>query len=428
MKTIVIGGGILGLVAAWKLASNGVEVIVLEKDEEPGGLCRGFSLGERTVERYHHFVTAADLQLIRLMKELSLLDSLHWATAKTANLAQEGLIPLNSAFDLLKYPGIPMKEKLRFGFAISLLTRFSDWRAFEKVSIVDWIKQKGGPAIYEILWKRLFETKFGEKADEIPVSWFWARLRRRMSKKVKGQDVFGIVNGSMKIVIDGLVLEIENAGGRVVTGTAVRTIEQKEEIFSVATDQGEKLQAKKVVFTAPLHTLIETVPQLSDQYKERCRSIEYSGIVNAVFELRRPLSKYFWINVTGRDLPFSGIIETTRLFEKTQNHLIYLPQYLPSSHFLFGENEEKILDKYQLALLESFLGLKPDEIVSRHLFRERFADPYYSLNYSQKIVDHKTPIKGLYCFNTTQIYPITRSANSSILFGKKAAKSVMEDS
>lgn len=426
MRTIVIGGGILGLTAAQRLAQSGVEVTVLERDTDPGGLCSGFLLRDRYFEKYHHFVTTADSRLISLMTELSLFDSLEWAPAKTANLTKDALIPFNSPFDLIRYPGIPIKEKLRFGIAVSLLTRFIDWRPFEEISVVEWIIDKGGPAIYDKLWRRLFETKFGERAGEIPVSWFWARLRRRMSKKIKGKDVFGIINGSMKIVTDRLVSEIENRAGRVITGNAVRTIERTGDLLTVKTEQGDVFTADKVIFTASLDALVETVPSLPEKFITQCKAIEYSGIVNAVFELKRPLSEYFWINGTEGDLPFSGIIEITKLYEEPKTNLIYLPRYFSSDHLAFEENSEKILDDYQDGLLHTFPKLNPDEILSRHLFRERFADPYYSLNYSKKIVDHKTPIDGLFCYNTAQIYPITRSADSSVLFGENAAKAVLE--
>ena len=40
MRVIVVGGGIAGLGAAWRLREAGHEVVLLEKDAEPGGRCR----------------------------------------------------------------------------------------------------------------------------------------------------------------------------------------------------------------------------------------------------------------------------------------------------------------------------------------------------------------------------------------------------
>ncbi len=37
-KTIILGAGITGLTAAWKLAKNGYDIIVIEKENQVGGL------------------------------------------------------------------------------------------------------------------------------------------------------------------------------------------------------------------------------------------------------------------------------------------------------------------------------------------------------------------------------------------------------
>ena len=40
MRVIVVGAGIAGLGAAYRLREQGHEVVLLEKDAEPGGRCR----------------------------------------------------------------------------------------------------------------------------------------------------------------------------------------------------------------------------------------------------------------------------------------------------------------------------------------------------------------------------------------------------
>ncbi len=54
MSAIVIGGGIAGLTAAWKLAERGVEVTLLEAEPEPGGMARAFDVDGHTVEHGSH--------------------------------------------------------------------------------------------------------------------------------------------------------------------------------------------------------------------------------------------------------------------------------------------------------------------------------------------------------------------------------------
>ncbi len=172
---------------------------------------------------------------------------------------------------------------------------------------------------------------------------------------------------------------------------------------------------------------MKMAPGLDEDFKKRSRSIEYSGIINAVFALSKPVSDYFWINVNRQGVPFLGIIQTTRLLDAPGRHLVYLPRYRPADHSDFDKDESELLNEYQTAFFCLFPALRDGDILSRHLFKERLADPFYTLNYSERIVPHKTSVPGLYCFNTAQIYPVTRSADSSIAFGEKAATMILAD-
>jgi len=426
MKVVVIGGGLLGLVAAWELSKKGALVVVLERDTTPGGLCRSFKVNDSQYERYHHFVTSADHNLVELINELELEKKLTWGKALTANLTEKGLVPLDGPFDLLRFPKIPLWQKARFGMAMALLVRQTNWRDLEHISAVEWIEENGGGELYNQMWRSLFEKKFGDKARQTPLSWFWARSRRRVGKRIGKGDEFGLVKGSLQILADKLVQNIEKHGGEVHARREVKSIEPDQAGLFVKTADGESRLAEKVIFTAPMPTLAKAAPGLPEDFRKQCLAVEYSGIINGVFTLSKSLSPYFWLNVSIPDLPFVGIIETTKLLDDPKEHVVYLPRYLDSNHRDFSKEKGELLDSFKKGLLEAFPDLASQDIISEHVFIEPLADPYYSLDYSKMLVEHKTPMAGLFCFNTAQIYPITRSANSSILFGKNAAEMVLK--
>ena len=60
-------------------------------------------------------------------------------------------------------------------------------------------------------------------------------------------------------------------------------------------------------------------------------------------------------------------------------------------------------------------------------FRERAAQPIITLNYSERIPDHRTPLSGLYLANTSQIYPEDRGTNYSVRLGNQIAEMVKND-
>ena len=61
------------------------------------------------------------------------------------------------------------------------------------------------------------------------------------------------------------------------------------------------------------------------------------------------------------------------------------------------------------------------------VFRERAAQPIVTLNYREKLPEHRTPLKNLYLANTSQIYPEDRGTNYSVRLGNRISKLVLGD-
>src|SRR5437588_515365 len=63
MEYAILGGGALGLMAAYRLAQAGHAVMVFEQEKIPGGLAAGFRVGddgEAWRERFYHDVFRTD--------------------------------------------------------------------------------------------------------------------------------------------------------------------------------------------------------------------------------------------------------------------------------------------------------------------------------------------------------------------------------
>jgi protoporphyrinogen oxidase len=71
-KVIVVGGGIAGLGAAYRLKGRGFDVEVLESEDTPGGRMRSERHGGFVIERGAQFIASSYKHMRRLAAELGL--------------------------------------------------------------------------------------------------------------------------------------------------------------------------------------------------------------------------------------------------------------------------------------------------------------------------------------------------------------------
>ena len=92
----------------------------------------------------------------------------------------------------------------------------------------------------------------------------------------------------------------------------------------------------------------------------------------------------YWLNINDRDLPFLALVEHTNFLPPEDYgglHLVYLGNYLPMDHPLFGQSDEEIVSTYLAAIRH----IRPDvdlSWVKQHwVFRAPFAQPIVTTDY-----------------------------------------------
>ncbi|PZC48780.1 MAG: Protoporphyrinogen oxidase/Glycine/D-amino acid oxidase (deaminating) [Chloroflexi bacterium] len=437
MKVGIIGGGALGLGAAWELVQQGHQPVVYERAPFLGGQASTFDVGGAPLERAYHHLFTSDTAILELAEEVGLGHKMRWIDSKMGIFRNGKIYKFVTPTDLLKFSAIPLIDRIRMGFVALYLSRYKNWRKLENVTASDWIRKYAGPRAYDAVWGPLLRGKFGEYYDKVAMPWFWGKMHTRFTSRGKGmaKEKLGYPGGSFGEIFDRTAELIREKGGEVHIDAGVNKVLIEDGVARglevELPGQGAKEENFDVVLaTVPSYIFPKLVPPLPADYLAKLEGIKYLAAVLIVLELDQPLSSVYWLNIADNSIPFVGVIEHTNFIEPEVyggNHIVYIANYLSSEHPLFHMKDTELLEEYLPHLQRINPNFDRSWIRKWHYHRVAAAQPVVEVNYSQRIPDFQTPFDNLYLANTTQIYPEDRGTNYSVRLGREMANRIISD-
>jgi protoporphyrinogen oxidase len=178
LKIAVLGAGPMGLAVAYQLVREGKQPVIYEADDRVGGMTACFDFNGLQIERFYHFNCISDDAYFEILRELGLMDRLHWVSTKMGYWFKGEVQAWGNPIALLRFRGLGLVAKFRYGLHAFLCTKRNDWRPLDKIEATAWIKDWVGAEAWEILWKRLFYFKFYHESESLSAAWIWSRVRR----------------------------------------------------------------------------------------------------------------------------------------------------------------------------------------------------------------------------------------------------------
>jgi protoporphyrinogen oxidase len=429
VRVAVIGAGVAGLVAAYRLSSEH-EVDVYERWPGLGGMAATIDVGDgHLLERYYHHLFTTDRHIAALYDELGL--ELEWRPSSVAMFAHGRQWPFTTPGDLLRFGPLPPVDRVRMGVAVVALQRLANDRApFERVTARAWIEKWMGRAAWREVWGPMLRGKFGARADEIAMVWIWNKLRLRRGEDSR-EEKLGYPAGSWEPLFEALRERIEARGRVLVDRPAVRVSPELEVTYGAPGSfrSGHDPRRFEAAGSERYDRVIATVP--NDIFAQLTGlpepSIEYFAALCLLLELDRPFSPYYWTNVADRDLPFVGLIEHTNFIAPERyggRRFLYVANYLEHGHELLDLDADALLERYLPGLRRVNPAFDPSWVRSRWLHREPAAQPIVTVGYRDRIPPLRTSVPGLILANTTQVYPEDRGTNYAVRLGDEAARAV----
>jgi oxygen-dependent protoporphyrinogen oxidase len=297
---IVIGGGITGLVAAYRLHEAGADVTLIESSDRLGGKILTTDFAGTRVEMGPDSFLARDPILVDLYAELGLADDLVAPTGFGAQVwLDEGLHRLPTS----TYFGIPLD--VRAAAASGILTRTGAWRA-RAGALFPESRHKTDMSVGHVVKRRFGRQVLGRMVDPIlagtragdpfevsteaalPEVWAALEKGRRMTKALRrarssegnAAPPFHGSKGGMHQLPDALVARMPRFTTR--THVAADVVRARENGYVVETSVGD-MDASGVVIATPARASAALVAPLSEEASTSIGALDGADVAIATF-------------------------------------------------------------------------------------------------------------------------------------------------
>jgi protoporphyrinogen oxidase len=427
----VVGGGMLGMTLAHRLAQRGQRVTLLEAAPQLGGLASAWSLGDAVWDRHYHVTLLSDTNLRALLDEIGLEKQMRWVETKTGFYSGGKHYSMSTTLEFLRFPPLNMWERFRLGATIFYASKIRNWKRLETLPVADWLRRWSGSGAFEKIWLPLLRAKLGEAYRKTSAAFIWAHTQRMYKARRSGQkkEMFGYVPGGYARILDRLAEVLESEGVEIRCSAAVeQVIGESGAGVTVQFKDGSEQAFDQVVFTTPSPIIANVCPQLTSEEQTRFRGIEYLGIVCSSLLLKRPLSKYYVTNITDGWVPLTAVIEMTTIVDPAElggQALVYLPKYMMSDEPGFAESDEAVRERCLSTLERMYPEFSRDDVAAFRTSRARYVMALPTIGYSERLPPMKTSVAGVYAVNSAHILKGNLNVNETIQIAEEAIRGVL---
>ncbi|MDO8840850.1 NAD(P)/FAD-dependent oxidoreductase [Methanocalculus sp.] len=406
MRWAILGGGLTGVTLARLLHEAGEELMVLEKEENIGGLCRSrtsdgftFDLGGS------HIIFSRDTAVLSFMNEV--LRSNRAERKRNTKIFYKGLM-INYPFEngLFDLP----KEDLFFCINEYIKTIIAAEKGDipEPANFKDWILATFGRGIAECYMIPYNEKIWNYPTDQMSAHWMEGRVPRPpvedIIKSAIGiptegythQSVFSYpIEGGIEALVRAIADPVKST---IRTNSQVNSLRRRGDMWVIG-DGRDEYTADQVISTIPLQHLLPCLSDLPPEVQQACDALKYNSLISVCIGfagLAPPLS---WVYIPEA---------TNGYFNRISFPSNYSDAVAPKGHasilaeitYNEGDTISSLSDQEILADTLANLtrmGLIPEgvEIVHTSVARSTFAYVVYDLDYLKNIRIVRSYLEGI---------------------------------
>jgi protoporphyrinogen oxidase len=401
--TLVLGGGPAGLTAGYLLAKQGKPVVVLEAEDQVGGIAK-------TVERDGY---RFDLGGHRFFTKVQEVDDLWHEIMREEFLERPRMSRIFWNKKFLHYPlqGMDVVKKLGPVELVRALASYVKAAIFPKnkgkeENLEDWVSNRFGKRLYTLFFKSYNEKVWGVPATEIRAEWAAQRIKNLSFFRAAWAAFFGNKDDKVTSLIgkfhyprfgpgqmwEQMTQDIRSHGGEVLLNTPVTKIERDQSSGRVTRiwSNDQSWEPAEVISSLELRATVGlTEPSPAEEVRKAAQGLRYRDFITVALVLDgEDLFPDNWIYIHEPD------VEVGRI----QNFRSWSPWMVPDEdkacvgmeYFVFAGDElwetddEKLVELATKELIQIGLA-KPGQVQWGYAVRVPKAYPMYDPDYSERV-------------------------------------------
>lgn len=351
-KIVIIGGGLSGCTIAYLFHQSGYNnIIIIEKDDDIGGLCRTYKKGDNKYEFGPHVFHSDKPDVSEIAKKL-----MDYHEVRPIVRA----CPFNDINRLFDYP-ITISSILNLENKEAIVLELYNLcpKILDPTNFETYIKSMIGPTLYEIFIKNYNIKQWGIHPKNMSSKWAPKRISFRKNSKLLFHNMWSIYP------TDGFTSFFKKLtkGIQIIRGEFIKLINEKNKTKGIELKNGTIINGDLFISTIPIDLLLNSPKKLS-----------YRGVYKSFIQVKRKKI------LDGLWYTFPNHHKFTRIMEYKGYTLENNETTILSAAFPFNMDEIEKISKYDCdsefkECLKNLFKITDSEIIEQFGMVGKYAYP-----------------------------------------------------
>lgn len=406
MRWAILGGGLTGVTLARLLHEAGEDLMVLEKEENIGGLCRSVTSDGFTFDLGgSHIIFSRDTAVLSFMNEV--LRSNRAERKRNTKIFYKGLL-VNYPFEngLSDLP----KEDLFFCINEYIRTIISAEKGEipEPGNFRDWILATFGRGIAECYMIPYNEKIWNYPTDKMSAHWMEGRvprppvediIRSAIGIPTEGYTHQSVFSYPIEGGIEALVRAISDpVMDTIRTGSQISSLRRRGDAWVIGDGRDEYI-ADQVISTIPLQYLLPCLMDVPPEVQQACDALRYNSLISVCIGFTGSAPPLSWVYIPEAANGFFNRISYPSNYSDVvapKGHASILAEITYNAGDATSSLSDQEIVSDTIADLTR-MGLIPEggEIVHTTVARSEFAYVVYDLDYLKNIGIVRSYLEGI---------------------------------